>query len=263
LLAALPIALVAAVLGAQGGHAATPTLYVHYAMNCTFTIVGDNGGPVTAIPPGAYQILVTSPEPFAAPDLSGETDPNVACSGSLAFRLTGPGVDLFTTLENGDASSDLLSATFQAGTYVAQEERRPTLTRTSIAVTAGAPSTGGGSSGGGTGGGSGNTSTTKTATPTPKLAVRGTLKGSVTTKGKLTLTFKGKRVSSLKSGRYAVSVLDETSRSGFTIQRLGKAPTQVTGKGFLGRHAVTLSLVAGQWFYYSPAGKKTYFVVVA
>jgi hypothetical protein len=261
-LAAVPIALAVAVLGPQSGHAAIPTLYVHYAMNCTFTIVGDNGGPVTSIPPGAYQVLVTSPEPFAAPDLSGETDPNVACSGSLAFRLTGPGVSLFTTLEDGDASSDLLSATFQAGTYVAQEDRRPTLTRTSIAVTAGAASTGG-SGGGGSGGGSANTSTTKTATPTTKLAVRGTLKGSVSTKSKLTLTLNGRKVSSLKSGRYTVSVLDETSRSGFTIQRLGKAPTQVTGKGFLGRHAVTVSLVAGQWFYYSPAGKKTYFVVVA
>jgi hypothetical protein len=257
------IALVAAVLvGAPSGGAALPTLYVHYAMNCTFTIVGDGGAPVTSIAPGAYQVLVTSPEPFAAPDLSGQTDPTVACGGFLRFRLTGPGVSLFTTLEDGDASSDLLAATFQVGTYVAQEEQRPTVARVVFTVAAGAVA-GGGSTGGSGSTGSGSTGTTTTRTTATKLAVRGTLAGNVTTTGKLTLTYKGKSVSSLRSGRYTISVLDETSRSGFTVQKLGKTPTQVTGKGFLGRRSVTLSLAAGQWIYYSPSGKKSYFVVTS
>jgi len=45
--------------------------------------------------------------------------------------------------------------------------------------------------------------------------------------------------------------------------RIGKVAKEVTSKPFLGRGAVTLSLTPGQWLYYSPAGKKTYFVVVS
>ncbi len=83
------------------------------------------------------------------------------------------------------------------------------------------------------------------------------------TAGKLTLTFKGKPVSSLKAGRYNVTVLDETAKKGFTIQRRGTKSTTVTGKTFLGRHVVTLNFKVGQWFYYSPPGKKSFFIVVA
>ena len=35
----------------------------------------------------------------------------------------------------------------------------------------------------------------------------------------------------------------------------------MTSTKFLGRHSVTLKLTAGQWFYFSPAQKKTYFIV--
>ena len=43
---------------------ATPTLYVNYTMNCTFSIVDDSGKPVTAIAPGTYQVMVTTPIMF-------------------------------------------------------------------------------------------------------------------------------------------------------------------------------------------------------
>ena len=210
-LAPLLIGLVVALFGAQSAHADDPTLYVRYTMNCTFTITGDNGAAISVIPPGRYQILVTSPQGFAEPDLSGVADPNVACGGALSFRLTGPGVVLHTTLDGGDAASDQLQATFQAGTYVAQEDRRPTVARLVFTVSSAAASTGGGSSGGG------STTTTPRPTTVPKstsktAAVRGTLSGGVSTVGKLTLTFKGKTVSSLKSGRYKITVLDETSK---------------------------------------------------
>ena len=36
----------------------------------------------------------------------------------------------------------------------------------------------------------------------------------------------------------------------------------MTGTTFVGRNSVTVTLKAGQWFYYSPSGKKTYFIVV-
>jgi hypothetical protein len=257
------IGILLALVGARGAYAADPTLYVHYAMNCTFTIIGDNGAAVTAVQPGRYQILITSPRPFAEIDLSGEPDPNVACGGSLSFRLTGPGVDVQTTLDDGDGAAEQFSATFQlGGTYVAQESRRPSA-RLVISVSSSAASTGGGSSGGSTGGTGGGTTTTKTTVPAGPGIFRGTLSGNVSTLGKLTLKFKGRTVSKLKSGRYTVSVLDEWSKQGFTLKRFGKPEVKLTGPGFVGRKAVTLTLGAGQWMFYSLATKKSYFIVTA
>src|SRR5215510_2422790 len=43
---------------------AMPTIYVVYAMNCTFTLVDDFGKRVTSIPPGTYQIEVSTPVMF-------------------------------------------------------------------------------------------------------------------------------------------------------------------------------------------------------
>ena len=99
---------------------------MHYTLNCTFTITGDNGAPITVIPPGRYQVLVTSPQPFAEIDLSGVADPTLACGGSVSFHLTGPGVTLGTTLDDGDASSDQMTANLQAGRrYAIVDDRRP------------------------------------------------------------------------------------------------------------------------------------------
>jgi hypothetical protein len=262
-LGALLIGLGFALFGAQAARADDPTLYVHYTMTCTFTLIGDNGAPITVIPPGRYQVLVTSPQPFAEPDLSGATDPNLACGGSLSFHLTGPGVSVGTTLDDGDSASDQLQATFQSGgSYTAFEDRRPTA-RLTFNVQTGAASTGGG--------GSVNTSPATPAKETKPDAgtgavsgkVVGTLNGSVDTAGKLRLTLRGKTVSSLEAGRYKIVVLDETSKRGFSIQRLGKGPTSVTSTRFLGRHSVTLRLTAGRWFYFSPARARTPFIVHA
>jgi hypothetical protein len=254
-------------VGPSASAGVEPTLYVAYNMQCTFTITGDNGAPVSVIPPGSYQVLVTSPVGFAEPDLSGVADPNYACGGAMSFRLTGPGVNLHTTMEGGDAAADHFQATFQVGgTYTAFEDRRPTVARVVFTVSSAAASTGGGSNT--TGGGSNTGSTTskpKTSTSTGSsgsLAVRGTLNGSVSTSGKLSLTLKGKKVASLKTGRYRITVLDETSKRGFELQKLGSKPVTVTKAGFLGRHSVTLTLRPGQWYFFSPSGKKTPFIVV-
>jgi hypothetical protein len=264
LLAAPLIGLIVALLGAQSARADDPTLYVHYTMNCTFTIVGDDGRAISVIPPGNYQVLVTSPLPFAEPDLSGVADPNIACSHSLSFRLTGPGVGLHTTLEDGDASSDQLQAAFQVGTYVAQEDRRPAVTRTVITVSSGASSTGGGTSGGASGGSSGSPSNPKPSTGSGAgsgLAFHGWLNGNVSTAGALTLKFKGKAVSKLKAGRYRITVVDRAPRSSFSLQRVGKPAVTVTGLPFVGKRTMTLNLSEGRWMFYSALNKKRFFVV--
>ena len=46
----------------------------------------------------------------------------MACKGSVHFQLTGPGVSLSTTLDDGDNDQALLQGIFQpSGTYVAQD----------------------------------------------------------------------------------------------------------------------------------------------
>ena len=68
-------------------------------------------------------------------------------------------------------------------------------------------------------------------------------------------------MSTLKTGRYRITVLDETSRTAFKLQRAGKAATTLTAKAYLGRRTITVTLTPGQWMFYSTPGKKRYFVV--
>ena len=81
--------------------------------------------------------------------------------------------------------------------------------------------------------------------------MRGTLTGGIDTAGRLSLLFKGKSVGSLKAGRYKVSLLDETAKAAFILRLLNKQPRTLSGKAFVGRHTVTVSLKAGQWMFYS------------
>ena len=85
---------------------------------------------------------------------------------------------------------------------------------------------------------------------------RGTLSGDVSTAGKLTLAFKGKTVGNLKSGRYKLTVLDETARAAFKLQKLGKQPVTLTGLTFVGRHTATLTLKPGQWIVLFVGGQE-------
>ena len=61
-----------------------PTLYVNYAMNCTFTITSDNGSRVSSIVPGTYQVFITTPMVFADVDLTGISD-MTACKSFTQF----------------------------------------------------------------------------------------------------------------------------------------------------------------------------------
>src|SRR5579872_843673 len=105
-LTAVTTAAAAALVSAGSGAVRTtanPTIYFLYAMNCTFTIVDDSGKTVTAIAPGKYQVDVRTPLAFGTIPIPSGTDPNdmTACRGVPQFQLTGPGVNLFTTLTAG------------------------------------------------------------------------------------------------------------------------------------------------------------------
>jgi hypothetical protein len=90
------------------------------------------------------------------------------------------------------------------------------------------------------------------------------LLGAVGPAGQLTLTLNGKGVSTLRSGRYRLTVDDRAGTHGFSVQEVRKPAVAVTGASFVGKHTVTVELKTGQWlFYATPAGKKNYFVVRA
>ena len=107
-----------------------PTLYVQYAMNCTFTIVDESGKTISAIPPGTYEVEVSTPIMFKLVN-TNNLAPNdfTGCKGWVQFQLTGPGVNLATTLTTGCDANDFFPAqTFQPNsTYTAQDNNQPSV----------------------------------------------------------------------------------------------------------------------------------------
>lgn len=247
-----------------------PTLYVNYAMNCTFTITDDSGNPVSSIPPGTYEVDVTTPILFSSYIQGDAPGDFTGCQGHAQFQLSGPGVSLYTTLFNGCSSNQILpEQTFQPGsTYVAQDNNQPTVARvTFTTLTSGTPTppTASYSS---TSSGAGTPSTdvvgsaaSTTATSAP---FRGTLAAAVSSAGKVTLTFKGKSVATLDAGRYTVSVVDQSKKkTGFVLQEIDHAATTLAASPFVGKRSTTIELRAGQWFFYpTSGGSKTYFIVI-
>jgi hypothetical protein len=258
--AALVLAAVMVAGGSPANTPALPTIYVMYAMNCTFQIVDDKGNPITSIAPGTYQVDVRTPLAFGTVPLAnmGVTD-MTACKGFPQFQLTGPGVNLFTTMTAGCEADKTFPETFQAnGTYVAVDNNQPTVARAQFSILASgtpiAPATPGTPWGG------------KTQTSTDLVgsgAVKGTLSGTLGTNGALTLTLSGKAVSKLASGRYTFSVVDKSPKSGFMVIGPKSAiPTDVTGSRFIGKKTKTMKLTAGRWTYYSSGMRQVHYIVV-
>ena len=255
----------AAVVAAPGGaaRAALPTLYVNYTMQCTFTITDDSGKAVTTIAPGTWQIAVSTPGSFGGVDLSGKND-MTACKGSIDFKLTGPGVNLETTLNDGDGSYDMLSGNFApSSTYVAVDGNQPSVARAQFATAASGTATGsaGGSSSGSTGSSSSGSSSTGGANAGGSVTV-GTLSGTVGATGALKLTYRGKTVTTLKPGKYTVTVVDTSTHNGFLLH--GKSTVTVSSVPYVGKKTLVVNLTTGQWYMAPTAsGKKIYFVVTA
>ncbi len=251
----------------NGGPQVLPALYVQYTMNCTFQIVDDFGKPVTTIAPGSYVVEVSTPIMFklAVPQPgSANLAPNdfTGCMGWVQFHLTGPGVDLFTTLDSGcDAFYTLPATAFKPGaTYVAQDLNQPNATRTSFQVAT-----------------SGTPVVPKTPyTPTSgkgvasqdiagsgiKAPIKATLAGLLDRKGTPTLKLEGKVLGVLKTGRYRFAVNDLGAKSGLSLHAVGgKKVFSLSGVDFVGRHTTTVLLTPGRWTYYAQAGAAHNFLV--
>jgi hypothetical protein len=260
------VALVAVVaLATAGSGTATgslPTIYVVYAMNCTFTIQNDSGQVISSIPPGLYQVDVRTPVPFGTVQLANLNITDMtACKGFPQFQLSGPGVNLFTTMTAGCQSDQLFPETFQpSASYTAVDNNQPTVARATFSTTATGtpppstvPSTWNGKTqqstdylGGGTG------------------SLAGTLTGTLDSKGVPTLLSHGKPVKTLAPGRYRFSITDKDAKASFML--LGpKASTtlNVTGVKFVGKHTMTVRLTTGRWIFSSGLMAQHYFRVAS
>jgi len=269
--ASVAAAVLVTTAGARTHDTVLPTLYVDYALNCTFAITDDDGKRVTSIAPGTYQILVRSVVVFALVDLSGIED-FTACKGFAQFQLAGPGVTAFTTLQDGDEDKDYLKETFLANsTYTAQDLLRPAATRTVFSTTGtnSAPSAPA----------SPYIPSANAGKPTASVdpvgsaikstvSVRGTITASIDKAGKLKLLLNGKDLGTLKEGRYKTTVTDDSKTVGLIFNLLNKngVPSKTltaTSALYVGKRTTTLTLKKGQWDYVAIGGsKKTYFIVV-
>jgi hypothetical protein len=237
-------------------------------MNCTFSIVNDAGQPVTSIAPGNYQVEVTTPIMFKLAVPGGTSSDKVApndftgCKGWVQFQLSGPGVNLFTTLDSGcDAFLLLPVQSFKpSSTYTATDLNQPSVAHASFSTLAtGTPTLPKSPYGVTSGKGTTQQSLIGSA---QKAALKGTLAGAVNAQGKLTLTSKGKPVSVLKSGRYKFAITDQDSKASFTLEAVnGGLVKDLTQASFVGRHSVTVALSSGRWMFYSNRGKASYFLV--
>ena len=227
---------------------ANPTLYVMYAMNCTFSIVDDSGKTVTSISPGRYQVDVRTPVVFGMyPGTPGQTD-YTACRGVPQFQLQGPGVDLFTTMTAGCDSDRIFVETFQPNaTYVAQDLNQPSVTRASFTtLSSGSSSPVTVTYGGGKGKSQASTDIAGS------LKIKATLQATVAANGALKLLNGGKTVTKLAAGRYKFAISDQDTKVSFNL--LGPtytAPRALTAAGFKGTRSVVLALTSGKWSYYS------------
>jgi len=242
---------------AGGVQAAQPSFYATYSPNCTFTWTGDNSASVTSVPPGTYDVVITTPFAFG--------NGNASCL-YVQFHLTGPGLDLGTDLGQGDAEIEQHTVTLQPNaTYTVQDDGRPAQTRKTFTT----GSSGTASSGGSAGSGSSSSSGKVTGTPSVDIAgsgvlpFRGALDAIVWKSGRLTLAKADKPVTALPAGRYTFAVDDESKTAGFTVRRAGRPAVTLTTPKYVGNHSDTLILVAGHWSFASPGGPTHAFTVRA
>jgi hypothetical protein len=204
------------------------------------------------IPPGPYLAIVASDVPDSQ-DIYH------------MFHLFGPGVNLSSELLPCENPAPVNTVSLQPGaTYTYEDSRHPDITHvvftTSVAgSSADTVGSAAGPSTAKTTGSVGNSSVVGSGIKT----VRGTLAATITRTGTLSVSLNGKRLSTLKAGRYAIAVDDRAQQSGLVIGRQHRSPIVVTGPSFTGRHTVTLYLAAGHWSAYSAPGTKRVFTVVA
>ena len=228
-----------------GRAATTQTLDVTFTANASVTLtladgtpVGTTSGAPTVINAGYYGVVMLGPG---------------GCVQQPDFHLKGPGEELINDMSGGEVTSEFYDAYLAPNsTYTWRLDTNSTVGGTPPSST---PVTGAGSG---------------SAIPTSVGIVgsdivpfRGTLTGAIAPTGKLTLAFKGKSVTHLKTGRYAIAVTDKSGSISFALKKAGKpAVVTITGAPFVGKRSVTVALPAGSWIFLGKAGAAAFTIPV-
>jgi hypothetical protein len=91
---------------------------------------------------------------------------------------------------------------------------------------------------------------------------RGELAAAVGRSGIPKLAQRGRAVTTLKAGRYAIAVDDADPHAGFFVQAGGRRAFAVVRVGFVGRRTQSVTLTAGTWTYFAAKGTARRFTVV-
>ena len=254
-MAALVAALVAFAPTAQARTAANPILRVNFQLDGSVVVTDGNGAAVgtrtgapTVIPAGYYNVLLFGPG---------------GCANVPYFTLKGPGESIVDNMDGGELSTNQYNAYFQPNsTYTWHSDVDTTAVytfATNGTIVGTAPPVVGPK-----GLSSSNHGTAQSVNPLggSVASFMGTLNATVSPSGKVTLTFKGKNVSSLKAGRYDVAVLDSSASNGLMLQKIKRVVT-LTGIKFTGKHTGKVTLTAGKWLVMPKVGKTASTIAVS
>jgi len=155
---------------------------------------------------------------------------------NVDFQLTGPNVSLQEDMGGGEETAAGDYVTFSPSSqYRYHDANNVSSPFFFLQTAAGGGSVGGtgsgipGSNSATSGGSTSNatvvgtkaTSTSSAGSSSGTKAVyRGTLAGTVTPAGAVTLTVNGKPVTTLRAGRYTIQVADRSTKGGFTVQAI-------------------------------------------
>jgi len=100
----------------------------------------------------------------------------------------------------------------------------------------------------------GTTAASATTAPAGGASAGGTLTGTVGPGYTITLTRDGQAVSSLPAGTYEITVDDESSIHGFTLEQEsgGDVEQDLTDVDATGTKTATVTLTKGEWKFYCP-----------
>jgi len=241
-LAAVLAVMAVAVTGASA--ASVGQLDVTYEMNCSFTLTKD-GRSVGTLEPGEYSVVVTTPVPYANPDQQASSIVYLPiCDGSARFSLTGPGVNLHSTVGDGNQVRAQYSVTLQpSASYTAADDKGQSLGRF-VFGTSGASQDAGSSAG----------TSTDTAAAT-KLDV------STTSAGAVKLVLGGKLVTRVRPGSYTLVLNDRSAKAGYTLRSPSGKLVRVTTAKFVGKASKRVKLGAGRWLLALGNGKARTLIV--
>jgi hypothetical protein len=253
--AILVVALLAVALapGGQAAHSDQLTLKVDFSFTGAITMATPGGAPVgttsgtpTLIPAGYYSLILEGPG---------------GCTLTPYFMLKGPGVTVTDNMAQGEDQFTEHVVNFQpSSTYTWVNSDNPNIvytfqTSSTVVGTKAPPVVWNGPTNKGK-------QVNEDVVGSGRLPGRGTLTGTLSSSGAITISFEGKHPATLRTGSYTFVITDKSPSNGLTLARGATKPTRLTAAGFVGRHTWKLNLTTGRWIFAATRAKTTQAILV-